>query len=87
MDSKQQAHAIQLARRGERNVAIANQIGVHARTLNRWLQRGSDPNSDAKYIEFALAFNAAKSQHEGELLGNLNNLAHDGEVKANTSCR
>lgn len=78
-----QHKAITLAGKGNKNSTIAKVIGVHPRTLSRWLQSGRDDDCDNPQLsEFALAFDAARAEHEVSLVQLLNAIGERGELQA-----
>ena len=72
MTPEQQKEAIRLAGEGAKNSTIAKAIGVNPKTINRWLMRASEEDAKTKYVEFALLFNRARSNHEMALVRQFN---------------
>lgn len=82
MNEQQQKEAIRLARNGNKRGTIAKRIGVHPRTIDRWLVKGMDPDAKVRYIEFALLFNQAVAAHEEKLVSQLGSISDEGDVGA-----
>jgi hypothetical protein len=81
--SDKRTRAIDLARDGNKNSAIAKRLGFSPRTLNRWLIEGRSPQcSDPDLANFAIQFDAARAEHEVGLVSTLNALGDSGELAA-----